>query len=79
MTGSDRVERLHGKEIMQMLETPVGKAEVIQLVLMMQSDIDKLMGEIESSVRWSRDNYERSIELARERGSHAADSGNDNG
>ena len=76
---SERVERLHGKEIMQMLETPVGKAEVIQLVLMMQSDIDKLMGEIESSVRWSRDNYERSIELARERGSRAADSEDDNG
>ena len=76
---SERVERLHGKEIMQMLETPVGKAEVIQLVLMMQSDIDKLMGEIESSVRWSRDNYERSIELARERGSRAADSEDDSG
>ena len=68
--GSERVERLHGKEIMQMLETETGRAEVIQLVLMMQSDIDKLMGEIESSVRWTRDNYERSIELARERGNH---------
>ena len=76
---SERVERLHGKEIMQMLETPGGKAEGIQLVLMMQSDIDKLMGEIESSVRWTRDNYERSIELARERGSRAADSEDDNG
>jgi len=67
---SERVERLHGKEIMRMLETETGRAEVIQLVLMMQSDIDKLMGEIESSVRWTRDNYERSIELARERGNH---------
>lgn len=76
---SERVERLHGKEIMRMLETETGRAEVIQLVLMMQSDIDKLMGEIESSVRWTRDNYERSIELARERGSRAADSEDDNG
>tara|TARA_R100000234_G_C4939600_1_gene152308 strand:+ start:166 stop:378 length:213 start_codon:yes stop_codon:yes gene_type:complete len=67
---SERVERLHGKEIMRMLETETGRAEVIQLVLMMQSDIDKLMGEIESSVRWTRDNHERSIELARERGNH---------